>query len=118
MRSILPAAPVARLDLERLTVCSERDVDKTLRDFEMDLLSLVPVAEGSEEATEAFIFVRVERQSTPDPFMTLRSGYGTTSNKPVVPTFRIFTGTSTRLPVMGSMVIGPVAPGNALLFFN
>jgi predicted transposase/invertase (TIGR01784 family) len=67
LRATLPAALVARLDLDRLTRVSGSLVDATLRWRHTDLLFTAPL-----DGREAFIYVLIEHQSSNDPLMAFR----------------------------------------------
>nr|MDT0665464.1 Rpn family recombination-promoting nuclease/putative transposase [Micromonospora sp. DSM 115978] len=64
LRSVLPPALLARLDLVRLTPVPGTLVDESLRSRHTDLLFSVPL-----DGREAFVYTLIEHQSRSDPLM-------------------------------------------------
>ena len=69
LASVLPAAILAELDLDRLRVCSGSFVDDELTQLHADLLYSAPARNGG---SETYIYVLVEHRSTGDPRLPFR----------------------------------------------
>jgi predicted transposase YdaD len=67
LQAVLPAGLTGRLDLNKLTRVPGSFVDAELRWRHSDLLFTAPL-----EHQEAFIYILVEHQSSPDPLMAFR----------------------------------------------
>ena len=67
LRAVLPAALVARMDLDRLEPVPGSFVDSSLRWRHTDLLFTAPL-----DGRNAFVYVLIEHQSSDDPLMPFR----------------------------------------------
>ncbi|QOR69723.1 Rpn family recombination-promoting nuclease/putative transposase [Ruania alkalisoli] len=67
LRTVLPEALSARIDLDRLTQVSGSFVDARMKWRHADVLFTAPVDER-----EAYVYVLIEHQSRPDPLMAFR----------------------------------------------